>query len=90
MLSNLFQSAGRYRTTEGFLSSDQKLQDEGYYTTFSYVIRSQTELIKYKTILKDLVHPAGVSLWGEYMVESEIADGSGLSANVANTFQTSS
>jgi hypothetical protein len=90
MLSNLFQGAGRYRNTDGFLSSDQKLQNEGYYTTFSYVIRSQTELAKYKSILKNLVHPAGVSLWGEYVVESEIAGESGLSANVANTFQASS
>lgn len=90
MLSNLFQGAGRYRTTEGFLSSDQKLQNEGYYTTFSYVVRSQTELTKYKTILKDLVHPAGVSLWGEYVVESDIPGDSSLSANVANTFQTTS
>jgi hypothetical protein len=90
MLSNLFEGAGRYRTTEGFLSSDQKLQNEGYYTTFSYVVRSQTELSKYKTILKDLVHPAGVSLWGEYVVETDIPGESGLSANVANTFQASS
>jgi len=90
MLSNLFQGTGRYRTTDGFLSSDQKLQNDGYYTTFSYVIRSQTELTKYKTILKNLVHPAGVSLWGEYMVENEIPGETGLSANVANTFQASS
>ena len=90
MLSNLFQGAGRYRTNEGFLSSDQKLQNEDYYTTFSYVVRSQTELTKYKTILKDLVHPAGVALWGEYVVESSIPGDSGLSANVSNTFQTTS
>lgn len=90
MLSNLFQGVGRYRNTDGFLSSDQKLQNDGYYTTFSYVIRSQTELAKYKTILKNLVHPAGVSLWGEYVVENEIPGETGLSANVANTFQASS
>jgi len=90
MLSNLFQGAGRYQTTEGFLSSDQKLQNKDYYTTFSYVVRSQTELTKYKTILKDLVHPAGVALWGEYVVESDIPGDSSLSANVANTFQASS
>lgn len=87
MLSNIFQGVGRYQTTEGFLSSDQRLQDEGYYTTFSYVIRSQTELEKYKNILKNLVHPAGISLWGEYVIENEIPGESGLAANVANTFQ---
>jgi hypothetical protein len=90
MLSNIFQAPGRFQTTEGFLSSDRKLQNDGYYTTFSYVVRSQTALDKYKTILKDLVHPAGVKLWGEYVVDSEIAAGSSLSANIANTYSTTS
>jgi hypothetical protein len=90
MLSNLFQSPGRYRTTEGFLSSDQKLQNDGYYANFSYVVRSQTALDKYKTILKDLAHPAGVKLWGEYVIEDTIAGETGLSANIANTYSTSS
>ncbi len=90
MLSNLFQAPGRFQSTEGFLSSDQKLQNDGYYTTFSYVVRAQTELAKYKSILKDLTHPAGVKLWGEYVINEDIPGASGLSANVANTFQTSS
>jgi len=90
MLSNLLKGAGRYQTTEGFLSSDQRLQDESYYTTFSYVIRSQTELAKYKMVLKNLVHPAGVSLWGEYVIENEIPGETSLAANVANTFQATS
>lgn len=89
MLSNLFQGEGRFRTTAGFLSADQKLQSDGYYTTFSYVVRSQTALDKYKSILKDLVHPAGVQLWGEYVVESIIPGANGLSANIANTYQAS-
>jgi hypothetical protein len=88
MLSNLFNAPGRFQSTEGFLSSDQKLQNKDYYMTFAYVVRSQTELGKYKAILKDLVHPAGVKLWGEYMIDSTIA-ASGMSANIANTYQTS-
>lgn len=89
MLSNIFTAPGRFQTTEGFLSSDRKLQNDGYYTTFSYVVKSQTALDKYKSILKDLVHPAGVRLWGEYVVDSEIAPG-GVSANIANSFTTTS
>jgi hypothetical protein len=90
MLSNLFSAPGRFQTTEGFLSSDQKLQNADYYMTFSYVVRSQTELGKYKSILKDLVHPAGVKLWGEYLIDSVLPGDLGLSANIANTYQTSS
>jgi hypothetical protein len=89
MLSNIFNAPGRFQSTKGFLSADQKLQSQGYYTNFSYVVRSQTELVKYKSILKDLVHPAGVQLWGEYVVESDIPGSSGLTANIANTYQAS-
>lgn len=90
MLSNLFMAPGRFQTTEGFLSSDQRLQSDGYYSNYSYVVRSQTELEKYKSILKDLVHPAGVRLWGEYVIDSEIAAPIGVGANIANTYQTTS
>lgn len=86
MLSNIFTSPGRFLTTQGFLSSDQKLQSPGYYTTFAYVIRSETELDKYKTVLKNLIHPAGLNLWGEYLVEVEIAASTSVSANIANTY----
>lgn len=90
MLSNIFNAAGRFRTTAGFLSSDRKLQNDGYYTTFSYVLKSQTALDKYKTILKDLTHPAGLKLWGEYVVDAELTGISNVSANIANTFTTTS
>lgn len=88
MLSNLFTSPGRYQTTQGFLSSDQRLQDDGYYTTFSYVVRSQTELGKYKNILKDLTHPAGMKLWGEYLIDAELSPSVNQKANIANTYST--
>ena len=89
MLSNLFNAPGRFQSTEGFLSSDQRLQNKDYYMTYAYVVRSQTELGKYKAILKDLVHPAGVKLWGEYLIDSTLEGASGMSANIANTYQTS-
>lgn len=88
MLSNLFTAPGRFLSTRGFLSSDQRLEGRDYYYEgYSYVIRSQTELSKYKSILKELIHPAGTRLWGEYIIESE-TDRATTTANVANTYQT--
>ncbi len=72
MISNLFTAPGRFTTTEGFLSSDQRLESEGYYSNYSYIVRSQTELSKYKAILRDLMHPAGMQLRGEYLMDAEI------------------
>lgn len=87
MINNAITSPGYYQSTRGFLSADQKLQGAGYYYgKYSYVIRSQTALSKYRAILKDLIHPAGTRLWGEYVIESTINTGS-VSANVANTIQ---
>jgi len=91
MLSNLFTAPGRFSTTEGFLSSDQRLESGGYYSTYSYIIRSETELSKYKSILKDLLHPAGMQLRGEYLINEEISvTGTPPQVNIANTYQSSS
>lgn len=87
MISNLFISSGRFTTTEGFLSADQRLESEGYYSSYSYIIKSQTELVKYKEILKNLVHPAGLRLRAEYVIDSEIIVDGESSANIANTYQ---
>lgn len=90
MISNLFMAPGRFQTTEGFLSSDQRLQSEGFYSNFSYVIKSETELVKYKEILKELVHPAGMRLRAEYVIDSQIVVSDVTTVNIANTYQTSS
>jgi hypothetical protein len=90
LLSNLFTASGHYESTRGFLSSDQRIQGgDSYYAPYSYVIRSQVELDKYKNILKDLIHPAGTRLWGEYIIESNVRPSPNTTANIANTFQTS-
>lgn len=88
MLRNLFTAPGRYLSTQGFLSADRKLQGSDYYTTFAYVIRSQTELVKYKTVLKDLLHPAGMRAWAEYVIDGVVTAPISVEANIANTYQT--
>lgn len=88
VIAGLLTASGHYRTTRGFLSADQHLQGaQYYYNSYSYVIRAQTELAKYKSIFKDLIHPAGTRLWGEYVIESDLVS-TAPEANVANTHQT--
>lgn len=51
---------GRWTTSDSILStSERKLQGRDYYVNYSYVTSSLTEFAKYKTILKQLMHPAG-------------------------------
>ena len=88
VIAGLLTSSGHYKSTRGFLSADQHLQGaQYYYNNYSYVMRAQTELGKYSSIFKDLIHPSGTRLWGEYVIESDLVSTAG-SANVANTYQT--
>lgn len=51
---------GRWITSDSILStSERRLQGRDYYVDYSYVTSSLTEFSKYKTILKDLLHPSG-------------------------------
>jgi hypothetical protein len=62
---------GRYIDTKGFLSWNNKLQDNYYYQEFSYVIKVSEQLAKYREIVRSLVHPAGAIMFGEYVVRSK-------------------
>ena len=68
--SGLIIFPGRYIDTKGFLSWNNKLQDNDYYQEFSYVIRVNKMLSKYRDVIKSLVHPAGTKLFGDYVITS--------------------
>ncbi len=73
-LNGLIKYPGFYMTTDGFLSSDQYLQDSNTYHNFSYVIVVEKALLDYKNTLMQLVHPAGTSMLGKYSIISENKD----------------
>ena len=66
---------GRYIDTKGFLSWNNRLQDNNYYQEFSYVLRLTETLDKYKDIVKSLLHPAGTKMFGDYIITSSIDAG---------------
>src|SRR5665213_945432 len=65
-VSGLFTYPGRYLNDDGQVSSYNFLQDRDYYQNFSYVIRVKESIDKYRKTFKDLVHPAGLKMFGEY------------------------
>jgi len=77
VISGVIEEQGSYKDTKGFLSWDQRLQDNYYYQEFSYVIRSQKALKTYRNIVRDVIHPAGTALFGQIDIETE-ADLTGL------------
>lgn len=55
---------GRYIDTKGWLSWNNRLQDNFYYQAFSYDIISQRNLGEYTEIVGNLLHPAGTQKFG--------------------------
>lgn len=65
---------GRWLGDDGQISSSNYLQNRDYYQIFSYVIKTDTSIDKYRKVVKDLVHPSGATLFGEYMVKDQPAN----------------
>ena len=58
--------------TDGFLSSDKYIQDSFYYQLFSYEISAGHTIDKWRDIVKRVVHPVGLGLFGKYQIVSNI------------------
>lgn len=61
--NGLIKFNGFFLNTDGFISSDKKIQDEKLYHNFSYVIQSEKSINEYKSAVKDIVHPIGTSMF---------------------------
>ena len=85
IVTGAYTYPGRYLNDDGFLSAYNFLEDRDYYQNFSYVIRINQSIDTYRKYLKDLLHPAGMKLFGEYLFVDEM-----LTLNVQPTFQTMS
>lgn len=57
---------GRYIDTKGFLSWNNRLQDNDYWQEFSYVIKANKLVDDYRKVVKSTVHPAGTKMFGSY------------------------
>ena len=52
---------GRWTTSDSIISSsERKIQGRDYYVDYSYITSTETEVAKYKSVLKNLLHPAGM------------------------------
>lgn len=59
---------GYYATNDGFVSDEIYLHDGDYYQLFSYVVKVEEQLENYKDIVKTLLQPAGLKMFGEYNI----------------------
>ena len=57
---------GRFLNDDGFPSSYNFLQNKDYYQNFSYVMILRKSLTEYRDVVKNLIHPVGTKMFGEY------------------------
>lgn len=69
---------GRYVKQKSFTSDVYYLYDGDYYQDFSYVIRSNVPLNRFKDTVKKLVHPVGTKMFAEALVDIILVGSSGF------------
>ena len=70
-LGPLAKYPGYYVNNDSFLNDAIYIQDSKFYQAFSYVIKIDQSLETYKTIVKNLIHPSGMAVFGEYDLRNE-------------------
>ena len=70
-LGPLARYPGYYVTNDSFLNDAIFIQDSRYYQAYSYVLKIDEKLEAYKTAVKNLIHPAGMAIFGEYDIRNE-------------------
>lgn len=63
---------GYWKNNKGFVSDIMNIQDSYYYQNFSYEILVNRMLSVYEKIVKDLVHPSGVALFGRFRLKNQL------------------
>jgi len=80
--NGLIEFNGFYLNTDGFTSSDKVLQDGKIYHNFAYVVESEKNLVDYETTIKNIAHPAGMSLISKTLSRNDIEKVVEYSSNV--------
>lgn len=67
-----YQYPGKYFGTDGFLSSDKKIQDSKLYNTGTYIIKTKQQFQRFKTAILNLLHPAGSLGYCQYTPKESV------------------
>ena len=64
---------GYFNGENGLLSGTNRMQDNLYYQDFSYVVKTDKDVATYRDKILELVHPAGMALFGEILMRSSLS-----------------
>lgn len=63
--SSVYTERGFYLDGGEQLSSNKYIQDNDYYQSYSYVLKTELAFQKYRDIITKLIHPSGTKMFGE-------------------------
>ena len=64
---------GYFNGNFGLLSSTTRMQDNLYYQDFSYVVKTDQDVETYRDKILELVHPAGMAMFGEILMTANLS-----------------
>lgn len=87
IVTGVISYPGRYINDDGHLSGYNFLEDRDYYQPFSYVVKVDETTNRYRQVVKNLTHPAGTKMFGEYdkTFDEETMSNTDISITYANT-----
>jgi len=62
-------SQGQYLNNRSFLSDDNYFFDNYFYQTYAYVILASRKMESYSEIVKKIIHPAGLNMFGDVSIQ---------------------
>lgn len=81
---------GYYENNDGFISDEIFLQNRDFYQPYSYVLKIDERFDLYKKAVLDILHPAGMRLFGELALNASIDISAEITATIrflVNNFQ---
>jgi len=82
-LNGLIQYPGYYLNTDGQPSADQFLQANTKYHNFAYVVQVEKALTEYKNTLMNILHPAGMEMLNDMVINDAKYSQVSLTDNVS-------
>jgi hypothetical protein len=73
-LSGVGKGEGRWLNRKSFVSDVMNIHDGFFYQDYSYQIIARRMLSSYEKLVRDLVHPAGLALFGAYRLDVVLQD----------------
>lgn len=72
----LFVEEGKFKDDRGKLSDANRIQDNYRYQSYSYIIKSTMPESSWKKRFKEIMHPAGMEVFGDLIIKNNVGFGS--------------